>query len=390
MKNQQTSRIAPALPSILFLMVLVFIGMMPRMLLAPLLLRISADLGITYDRASIFFLTSSVGFITGLFTSGFVAQRLTHKWTIVSAVLLSGLAMIILSRVQSVGSFHLMLFTGGWAIGLYPGSGIASVTGLAPDTHRGMALAIHECGPNLALILTPVIAAALAPSIGWRGVTLVVGISCVVFALIFAAFGRAGSERGQPPSFRNLAELVRNRSFWIISALMMVAATAAIGVYAVLPTYLVVEHGLPERFVNNLVGASRITGFAAILTAGSLSDRFGFRPVVTVILVVTGSATILLGVSQGWLLVVSVFLQPLIVGAYFPVALSALANVTAPERRNLAVALAIPLATLVGSGAAPPLFTAAGARGWFSQAFVLLGILILASVTLPPLMRESE
>ncbi len=141
--------------------------------------------------------------------------------------------------------------------------------------------------------------------------------------------------------------------------------------------------------MNSIVGASRITGFIAILSAGSLADRFGFRPVVAVILVVTGLSTFLLGVANGWLLVLSVFLQPLIVGAYFPVALNALASVTAPERRNLAVALAIPMGHLLGSGLAPPLLSALGARGVFSHAFAVLGVLIAASVALLGLMDKS-
>jgi predicted MFS family arabinose efflux permease len=388
--SHQTPRFVQTLPWILFLMSMVFFGIMPRLLLAPLLLRISADLGMSYDRASLFFFTVSAGFVTGLFASGIVAQKLTHKWTIVVSVLLTGTALIVLSRVRSVALFHIVLYAGGLANGLYPGSGIASVTVIAPDVHRGKALAVHECGPNLAFIMAPIIAAALAPVIGWRGVALWVGLAAVAASVVFAAAGRASNSRGQAPSFRNIAALVRNRSFWVISAIFVVAFTAAAGVYGVLPTYLIVEHGLSERFVNNLVGASRITGFIAILSAGGLTDRFGFRPVVTVILIVTGAATLLLGISKGWLLLVSVFVQPAIVGAYFPVGLNALANATTPERRNLAIALAIPLANIVGGGLAPPLFTAAGARGWFPHAFVLVGILVVASIGLLPLMRPGK
>jgi predicted MFS family arabinose efflux permease len=289
---------------------------------------------------------------------------------------------MVLSRLQSVTSFHLMLFAGNWAVGLYPGSGIASVSMLAPDVHRGKALAIHECGPNFSYILAPVITAALAPAAGWRGVALVIGAACAVFSLAYALFSRAGGHRGEPPNFRNLKELARNRAFWVISILFVVAATAAQGIYNVLPTYLVVAHELSERFVNNLVGASRITGFIAIVTAGTLADRYGFRPVVAVILTVTGISTVLLGIADGGLLIASVFLQPLIVAAYFPVALNALMEVTAPERRNLAIAMAIPMATLASAGIAPPLFTAAGARGWFSQSFVVLGALVLLSIGL--------
>jgi predicted MFS family arabinose efflux permease len=303
----KADRFAPSVPWILFLMGIVFFIMIPRLLLAPLLLRISADLGISYSQASYFFLTSSAGFIAGLFSSGYVAQRLGHKWTIVSSLAAAGLFLVLLSRVRDIGFFHLFLFLDGWAIGLYPGSGITAVSAMAPTIHRGKALAIHECGPNLAFILAPVSAAALAPSIGWRGVMLTFGLCGMALSGLFALYGRAGSGRGQPPNFRNIAELARNRSFWVIAALFSMATIGAMGVYGVLPTYLIAVQRFPERYVNNLIGLSRITAFIAILTAGSLTDRYGFRPVVTVILVTTGLATLILGLAHGRLLVLGCF-----------------------------------------------------------------------------------
>ena len=388
MNNHQSTRFAPSLPWVLFLAAVVFFGLMPRLLLAPLLLRISADLGISYGRASLFFLTASAGYVTGLFASGFVSQRLTHRWTIVLSVFLASVALMVLSQVRTEFLVHLLLVLGGWANGLYPGSGITAVTTIAPEMHRGKALAVHECGPNLAFVLAPVIAAALAPIVGWRGVLLVVGAAGVATTLAFAAGGRASTERGQRPNYHNVAQLARNPSFWVMSALFIVAFTAAAGVYGVLPTYLMVDHGLSERFVNNLVGVSRVVGFVTILGAGGLTDRFGFRRVVTVILVVTGVVTVLVGVTRGWLLVASVLLQPMMVSAFFPVGLNALSDVTTPERRSLAVALAIPMANIVGAGVAPPLLSAAGERGWFAHAFVVLGLLVVASIALLPLMRR--
>jgi NNP family nitrate/nitrite transporter-like MFS transporter len=384
----KADRFAPSVPWILFLMGIVFFIMIPRLLLAPLLLRISADLGISYSQASYFFLTSSAGFIAGLFSSGYVAQRLGHKWTIVSSLAAAGLFLVLLSRVRDIGFFHLFLFLDGWAIGLYPGSGITAVSAMAPTIHRGKALAIHECGPNLAFILAPVSAAALAPSIGWRGVMLTFGLCGMALSGLFALYGRAGSGRGQPPNFRNIAELARNRSFWVIAALFSMATIGAMGVYGVLPTYLIAVQRFPERYVNNLIGLSRITAFIAILTAGSLTDRYGFRPVVTVILVTTGLATLILGLAHGRLLVLGVLLQPMIIGAFFPVSLNALAEVTAPERRNLAVALVLPIANLLGAGLAPPVLAAAGDRGWFPQAFIIVGIMLIFSVALLPLMGK--
>jgi len=382
-------RFTPALPSVLFLMLMVFFGMLPKTLLSPLLLRISDDLGINFDRASLFFLSSSAGYITGLLISGFLTRYFTHKWTIVTAVAGTSLAAIVLSTVHGELSFHILMSAGSLALGLYPGSGITTVTRVAPEKHHGKALAIHELGPNFTFILAPVFAAVFAPHFGWRGIMLMTGIFGAVSVSLFAIFGHFGDEHGEPPNFKNLTELAKNPSFWVISALFIIGVAAAMGVFSVLPTYLIVEKNLPEQFVNSLVGTSRITGIAMLLIAGILTDRFGFRPVITVILLVTGGATLLIGLAGGGLLIAGVFLQPLFIGAFFPVTINELTKVTAPERRSLAVALAFPLSNLVGGGLTPPLMAAAGARGYFTPAFVILGLITMGSVALLPLMHRK-
>lgn len=371
-------------------MLIVFFGMLPKVLLSPLLLRISNDLGISFDRASLFFLSSSAGYITGLLISGILSRFLTHKWIIVFAVAGTSITAIAITRIHSESIFHLLMFIGSWALGLYPGSGITTVTSVAPDVHHGKAIAIHELGPNFTFILAPLIAAVFAPVIGWRGIMLAVGIGGAAVVFLFAFFGRFGYEHGEPPNFSNLAELARNRSFWVISAIFVVGVSAAMGVFSILPTYLMVEHGLPEHFVNSLVGASRITGILVLLIAGVLTDRFGFRPVITVILLITGSATILIGIGQGGLLIAGVFLQPLSVGALFPVTINELTKVTVPERRSLAVALAFPISNLLGSGLTPPIMAAAGARGEFTRAFVILGVITVASIAMLPFMKRKS
>ncbi len=383
-------RFAPAVPWMLFLIMMVFFAVFPRLLLAPLLLRISAGLGIEYGRASSFFLTAAFGFTTGLLTSGFAAKLYTHRWTIVGSVALTGVSFLVLSAVQTVLAFHVVLFVGAFGNGLYPGSGVASVAALVPDHHRGKALAMHETGPNLAFILAPIIAAVIAPLAGWRGVFALTGAAALVAAALFAAFGRGRRESGEPPHFENIKLFLHSRDFWIIATLFAVVVSTAVGVFSMLPTFLVVEHGHSEQFVNTLVGVSRITGFAAIFTAGALSDRFGFAAVVSVIMSVTGVMTILIGLTHGAVLLVAVFLQPLVVQAFFPVAIRALTDAAPVAARNLAVALAIPLANLVGAGIAPRAFGAVAAAGYFETGFIALGTLTVVSLALLPLRRAKE
>ncbi|TVQ20635.1 MAG: MFS transporter [Spirochaetaceae bacterium] len=383
------SRFRDALPGVLFLTFMVFFSIFPRLLLGPLLLRIADSFDIGYDQASSLFVLASAGFVVGLFASGYVSSRLTHRRTIVLAIASTAAMMIALSLVRNLPAFHAIVVVLGVASGLYPGSGIASVTALTPDLHRGKALAVHESGPNLAFLAAPIFVALLAPTFGWRGVLLVTGSLGLVAAAVFALYGRASPERGQPPRFEYLAQFVGNPTFWVVSTFFVVAAACAMGVFSVLPTYLIVDHALDEQLVNTLIGLSRISGFFAILLAGSLVDRFGFHLVVAIVLSVTGAVTVLIGTAGGPLLLIAVFVQPMIVGAFFPVGLRALTDAVPASARSLAVALAIPMANLVGSGVTPRLLIVAGAAGRFSLGFVVLGAITVASLALLRLVPRS-
>lgn len=386
----EAGRFGPAVPWVGFLTLMVLFGMLPRLLVAPVLLRLANDLGIGFDQAAGFFLSMSFGYVSGLLLSGYIARAVGHRWTIVLSIAGGGTAFIVLSLLHDPTMFHLVLLLGGFANGLYPGSGIASVVALVPDAHRGKALGLHEVGPNLAFMAAPIAAALLVPGWGWRGLFLASGSFVVVMALSFAVFGRASDEAGAPPNFGNLAELARNPSFWTVSALFVVGAIAAFGVYSVLPTYLIADKGLDERLVNSLIGFSRVSGTFAILAAGGLADRFGVRPVMGIVLCVTGFATAMLGLATGRLLLVAVFLQPAIIGAVFPVLLNALSEATKPGLRSLAVALAIPMANLGGAGLAPLGLSALGAAGLFRPAFVVLGVGVVASLGLVPFLGRRR
>ena len=370
-------------------MVMVFFSVFPRLLVSPLLLRIADGNNIGFATASRLFLTMSAGFVAGLLLSGVIAKRITHRWTVTFSVGLGGAFLILAGIAPSMFLLHTALTAMGFANGLYPGSGIASVASLVPDIHRGKAMAIHESGPNFAFIIAPLVVAAFAPFVGWRGVFIGSGGIAIITAITFGRFGRADTESGESPHFENLGIIVRNRSFWVVSFLMMIAATAAMGIYSILPTYLMVDHGFDETFINTVIGGSRVVAFAAILSAGVFADRYGLRTVILVILVLTGLATMFLGLTSGIALIVIVFIQPAIVGAFFPVAITALTDIVSPKMRNLAVALAIPMANLMGGGIAPTVLSAAGAIGEFRIGFIVLGIITILSVITLPIMAPA-
>ena len=359
-------------------MLILFVGAMARRLISPLLLRIAADYAITFDVAASVFITGSIGVISGLLTSGFVSRLITHRWTLVGSGGLGALATFGLALAPTFALFHVAFYFLGVASGFYPGSGLASVQAVASPEHRGKALGLHELGPNLTFIVAPLLVALLGPRIGWRGIMHVVAATALGGTVVFALFGRASRERGEPPHRENLKMCARNRGFWVLTAVLTLVIAAAVGVYSVLPTFLSTVHEMSEARANTIVGAGRILAFLTMVTVGTLMDRFGFTRVALVILIAGGAVTVLVGLTTGTLLYVVVVLQPAIVGAYLPISWAALSDVVPSHARPLSISLAIALSNLIAAGAAPQIMAAAGAAGYFGPAFVVLGSLVIA------------
>jgi NNP family nitrate/nitrite transporter-like MFS transporter len=77
-----------------------------------------------------------------------------------------------------------------------------------------------------------------------------------------------------------------------------------------------------------------------------------------------------------------VFFQPLLAVWFFPAAFAALAAITGPAARNLAVAFAIPVGYMIGGGAIPTFIGIMGDAGSFARGFIVTGVLITSGAAL--------
>jgi MFS family permease len=148
-----------------------------------------------------------------------------------------------------------------------------------------------------------------------------------------------------------------------------------------LPSYLILEHGLDQTTVNAVVSGSRIAGLLALLLSGLLVDRFGERAVITGIVLLTGACTIFLGLFRGPMVLAAVFLQPMFADAFFPAGLSALAKIGSSRMHTLFVSLIIPMGYAFGAGVVPTIMGYTADLGRFPMGFLSLGVAIL--LTLP-------
>jgi len=366
------------LPPLLLLTAIFFVNFLARIVLAPLMPAVESDLGLSHAEAGSFFLLVSLGYFTTILASSFITCRLTHKQTIISSNIAMGFALLITSFSTGLWGMRLGLILVGMAAGPYIPSGIATLTTLIKSRDWGKAISIHELAPNLSFVLAPLICEAVLYWFSWRTVFMVLGITAFLLAGVFARFGRGGEFHGEFVGYASIHKFFSKPSFWIMVVLFSLGISGTLGVYTMLPLYLVTDHGMERNWANTLIGLSRIAGVATTLVGGWATDRIGPKQILRVVFLMTGLLTIFIGFASSSWISVAVFLQPLVAVCFFPAGLAALSMVSSPKERNIMVSLTVPIAFLMGGGASPTLIGFFGDISSFGLGIALVGGLILA------------
>jgi len=378
------------LGSLFFLAAIFFLNFISRIIPGPLMPSIEEDMKLGHGEAGSLFLLISSGYSVVLFFSGVVSSRLTHRRTILLSSLVMGATLLLVSQSRSMGAMRLGLVVMGMAAGLYLPSGLASLTAMVDPRHWGKAIAIHELAPNIGFVAAPFLSEFLLGWLPWRGILGVIGAFSIVVGLGFARFGKGGAFPGEAPSVRALRSLMGAPSFWIMMLLFSLAIGGSLGVYAMLPLYLVSEKGMEREWANALVAVSRVTGIGMAFVAGWAVDHLGAKRSMGMAMLGTGLGTVLLGLASGPWVVPMVFLQPMVAVCFFPAGFSALSMLGEAKVRNVAVSLTIPVAFLVGGGGIPAWIGLAGERGSFGAGMITVGALTAGSVALVRHLRLGE
>jgi NNP family nitrate/nitrite transporter-like MFS transporter len=375
---EKNERFRTYIGALLILTSIFFVNFMARIIASPLMPSIEANLGLTHAHAGSLFMLISFGYFLILLSSGFFSSRLTHRQTIIVSGIALGLALLGTAFGRGLWGIRLGLLAVGMAAGLYLPSGIATITASINPRDWGKAIAIHELAPNLSFVAAPLISEAVMLWFSWQAVFLLLGLATLVLAGIFARFGCGGEFCGEVPSYTSFHNILSKPVFWIMVILFSLGISGMLGIYTMLPLYLVTEHGIERHSANTLVAFSRIAGIGMTLVGGWATDRFGPKRVLKLVFLLTGSTTIFIGLASTSWVALSVFLQPMLAGCFFPAGLAALSLVTSDKERNLVVSLTVPIAFLIGGGGVPTLIGFIGDIGTFGLGIALVGGLILS------------
>lgn len=360
-----------------FLGWLFYLGFVTRVMFAPLMPEIRADLGITNSQAGTLFLMISIGYLVAPMGSGLISSKIRHRGTITLSAWLVGLSLLPFAFTESLWAVRFLLILIGLSAGLHLPSAMATITAEIRKDDWGKALSIHQLAPPLSFVTAPLIAALLMNWFSWRMVLVVWSSAALVSAVAYTMRGRGGDFTGQLPKLENIKEVVSKPAFWIMVLLFAMAMGGNAGIYSMLPMFLVTERGMELGWANTLIGLSQAAGLIMVIIAGFVTDRIGQKNTMTISLLCAGIATVLLGILPGGWLVLVLFIQPMVLNSFFPSAFGALARVAPPTMRSVTNSLGPPTAFLIGGGIIPSVIGYLGETYTFSSGIVLAGCFIL-------------
>ncbi len=387
----ETSQSFASKLGLLFLVASIFfLNFLARILPAPLMPAIENDLGLVHAEAGSFFLLISIGYCSSLLGSGFLFRWLTHRKIIILSSVATGAALLIVAAGKTHGAISLGLVLLGLVAGAYLPSGITTITSSIKAGNWGKAIAVHELAPAAAYIAAPLISEGLLKVCSWQGVFASIGAASIFLGLLFLRLGKGGDFKGEPPNFSNIQPLMKMPAFWIMTVFFSFGIASSMGVFSMLPLYLVAERGYDRSYANMIIGISRIPPVVMALISGWISDRLGPKRTMKYALIFNGVTTILLGVApEGWLLFM-VFMQPMLSACFFPAGFTVLSGISPHNVRNILISMTIFFAYLIGAGLIPAGMGVLGDAGEFSLSIALTGVAVLLSVFLFRFLKYDE
>ncbi len=304
-------------------------------LLVPVLPLISQRLGLNLVYSGLLGTTSSL-FNTSQPLLGMWADRMSHRYLIITGLLLSSLFGPLIGIVPNYSLFILVLALAGLGVASFHPQAF-SLAGELSRRRRSFGLALFSFGGTMGLGLAPFWVPYYAEQIGLERLPLV---SFLGLALLLAMLRWIPLENSQirPQGFLPLNKRVVLPLLLIVVVVVLRSITA-LG-FSFYLTLLARDQGLSLVAGGLRLGIYNLSGVLGALLTGYLADHIDPKPLVWASILLSAPALYIFLHSSGTIALVSLALGGGLIMASNSV-LVALAQVLAP--RNLGLASSLPL-----------------------------------------------
>ncbi len=218
---------------------------------------------------------------------GALTDRFGARWVLSGATLLVGACLWLLSGMQNLVHFYLVVALIGLALTGLGDIPVGAVAARWFAKNRGLALAIVYIGSNIGGALAANAVAMIKQAASWQVSFQILGSVAVFVLLPFALFvvrnppsGAATVETPKPEERDEASlspqEALRTRSFWVLAGLLFVFYFYYLGVNNHLVAFLS-DRGYSDAEAARRFSAAILLGVAGKLVIGLLADRIPLR-----------------------------------------------------------------------------------------------------------------
>ena len=351
-----------------------YVNFSSRTIISPILPIIEDEFAISHAVAGSIFSFLSIGYTITLLLSGVLSPRIGYKRSIALGFLILMTSLFFLRYSTAYASFAVASLCIGLGAGIYLPSAIPLITAVFERKNWGKAIAFQETAASFSILSIPLLTAIALRFLNWRSLFLVLSAACLFVCTFFCIFSpdpRLRKEKGV-----RFSRVLRRRSFRIMATLWVFVASCGLGLYNVIPLFLVKENGMNLETANTIFGFSRIGGFIVAILAGFLVDRYGAKKILILVILATGLSTMSVALAHTIpFLVAMLFLQATIYPAFFPVALVAISKLTDLNERSIFTGTTIAIGVIVGLGLTPVILGAVADVWSFKVGIFSLGVL---------------
>jgi len=366
-----------------------YLNFSARAIFSPILPLIEDTLSISHGEAGGLFTSIAIGYSLILLISGRLVAIWGYKKTVVSGFIGMGLIFLGLQWIESYIAFNILFFFLGVATGTYIPAILPIITETYESRHWGKVLGIHDSAASFSILSVPIFVALGLHFVSWRTLLLLLGAVSLLLPVYFWKVS-VEPKTGMSQQKSRISDLLTRKTIWILGFLWIFASASGLGLYSILPLYLIRERGIDFDFANTLFGISRVGGVFVSIFIGFLVDRYGYRFMLMLCLITTGLSAIGLALSSTLpMIVATLVLQATVSVGFFPAGFAALSNLTPLSERSMAIGVALSIGMIFGNGGAPILLGFIADHFSFQVGIIWLGVLTTLSSLAVAFLRKE-
>jgi MFS family permease len=261
---------------------------------------IRSDFALDYTQSGLVISAFTLAYGIGQLPAGWLADRIGPHVMITVGISGVGAAGLLVGLSKTYLMMVVFLVLMGIAGGGYHPAAPPLISASVEPKHRGRALGFHVIGGNASYFLSPLMAAAIATTWGWRGSFIGLAAPTILFGFVFyVLLSRLMVEKKAKYSTMSTHEEALaspDRVRRLVAFMILSTSTGAVifSTVAFIPLLMVDRLGVSQETAAAFVALIYSAGLWAGPLGGYLSDRLGRIPVILVVCFISGPLIYLL------------------------------------------------------------------------------------------------